>query len=114
MREIVFYRTDAGKCYINEFLDYLSGKEAQKVVWIFKIVEELEIVPKRYFKKLANTEDIWEVRIEGKDKTYRILGFFDGNKIVVLNHALIKKTQKTPKHDIEIAEHRKRDYMRRK
>jgi len=50
MREIVFYRTDAGKCYINEFLDSLSGKEAQKVVWIFKIVEELEIVPKRYFK----------------------------------------------------------------
>jgi len=114
MREIVFYRTDAGKCYIDEFLDSLSGKEAQKVVWIFKIVEELEIVPKRYFKKLANTEDIWEVRIDGKDKTYRILGFFDGNKIVVLNHAFIKKTRKTPKHEIEIAEHRKRDYMRRK
>ena len=36
------------------------------------------------------------------------------NKIVVLNHAFIKKTQKTPKRDIETAEQRKREYMRRK
>lgn len=114
MREILFYRTDTGKCYIEDFLDSLSGKEAQKVVWVFKLIEEFENVPKRYFKKLVNTEDIWEVRVDGRDKTYRILGFFDGNKIVVLNHAFIKKTQKTPKRNIEIAENRKRDYIRRK
>ena len=114
MREIVFYRTDTGRCYIEDFLDSLSGKEAQKVVWIFKLIEELENVPGKYFKKLANTEDIWEVRVDGRDKTYRILGFFDGNKMIVLNHAFIKKTQKTPKRNIEVAENRKRDYMRRK
>jgi len=61
---------------------------------------------------LVNTDDIWEVRVDGKDKTYRRLGFFDGNKIVVLNHAFVKKTQKTPKRDIKIAENRKREYMR--
>jgi len=114
MRGIVFYRTETGKCYIEDFLDSLSGKEAQKIVWVFKLIEEFDSIPKRYFKKLFNTEDIWEVRVDGKNKTYRILGFFDGNKIVVLNHAFIKKTQKTPKRNIEIAENRKRDYMRRK
>ena len=114
MREIVFYRTETGKCYVKEFLDSLSGKEAQKVVWLFKLIEELESIPKKYFKKLTNTDNIWEVRVDGKDKTYRILGFFDGDKIVVLNHAFVKKTQKTPKRNIEIAESRKRDYIRRK
>jgi len=34
--------------------------------------------------------------------------------VVVLNHAFVKKTQKTPKRDIDIAESRKRDYIRRK
>jgi len=114
MREIVFYRTDTGKCYIEDFLDTLSGKEAQKVVWVFKLIEKFENVPKQYFRKLSNTEDIWEVRVDGRDKTYRILGFFDVNKIVVLNHAFTKKTQKTPKRNIQIAENRKRDYIRRK
>lgn len=114
MREIVFYRIETGKCYVKEFLDSLSGKEAQKVVWLFKLIEELESIPKKYFKKLTSTDNIWEVRVDGRDKTYRILGFFDGNKIVVFNHAFIKKTQKTPKRDIEIAESRKTDYMRRK
>jgi len=114
MREIVFYRSNTGKCYIKNFLDSLSGKEAQKVIWVFKIIEEFENIPKSYFKKLVNTKDIWEVRVDGIDKAYRILGFFDGNKIVVLNHAFIKKTQKTPKRNIEIAESRKRDYIRRK
>lgn len=114
MREIVFYRAEAGKCYVKDFLDSLSGKEAQKVVWHFKLIEELESIPKKYFIKLSNTDDIWEIRVNGKDKTYRIMGFFDGNTIVVLNHVFVKKTQKTPKRDIEIAENRKRDFMRRK
>jgi len=55
-------------------LDTLSGKEAQKVIWVFKLIEEFKNVPKKYFKKLVNTYDIWEVRADGKDKTYRILG----------------------------------------
>jgi len=114
MREIVFYRADSGKCYIEDFIDSLSGKEAQKVIWVLKLIEELENIPKRYFKKLTNTENIWEVRVDGKDKTYRILGFLYGNKIVVLNHAFIKKTQKTSKREIQTAEQRKREYMRRK
>ncbi len=50
MREIIFYRTDTGKCYIEEFLDTLSGKEAQKVIWVFKLIEEFENVHKKYLK----------------------------------------------------------------
>lgn len=52
MREIIFYKTKSGSSPIEEFLDSLNSKQAQKVVWVMKIVEELETVPTTYYKKL--------------------------------------------------------------
>lgn len=74
----------------------------------------MDIVPKQYFKKLKNSEDIWEVRVDGINKTFRILGFFYKEELIILNHAFIKKTQKTPRNAIEIAINRKNEYLRRK
>ncbi|MCK4837413.1 MAG: type II toxin-antitoxin system RelE/ParE family toxin [Desulfobulbaceae bacterium] len=42
---------------------------------------------------------------------FRLLGFFDGNELVVLSHAFTKKTQKTPQKEIKKAEQRKKDYF---
>lgn len=71
-------------------------------------------MPKQYFKKLVNTDDIWEVRINSGGQAYRLLGFFDGTNLVVLDYALQKKTQKTPQNAIKIAERRKKDYFKRR
>ena len=114
MRKIIFYRTDSGKCPVEEFLDSLSSKEAQKVTWVLKLIEELPRVPSHYFKKLVNTEDIWEVRVIFGKKIFRILSFWDGPKLIILAHAFQKKTEKTPKQAIQIAEARKSDYLRRR
>ncbi len=81
------------------------------MTWVLQITEELDIVPVQYFKKLTNTDDIWEVRIQMGGNIFRILGFLDDEHLVVLNHGFQKKTQKTPKKDIKIAENRKRDYL---
>ena len=81
---------------------------------MLSLVEELEVVPKQYFKKMINTEDLWEVRVRMGSNIFRLLGFFDGAKIVVLSHAFQKKTQKTPKRAIKLAEERKTDYFGRK
>lgn len=72
------------------------------------------MVPSQYFKKLVNTDDIWEIRVQVGRNTFRLLGFFDGSKLVILNHAFAKNSQKIPKSGIAIAEQRKRDYFRRK
>ncbi len=45
MKEIVFYRTESGKCPVEEFLDSLTAKQAQKVVWVLNLIEELDDVP---------------------------------------------------------------------
>jgi len=58
MREIVFYRTESGGCPAEEFLDSLSAKQAQKVTWVMELVEELDVVPVKYFKKMTGTDDI--------------------------------------------------------
>lgn len=114
MRDIQFYRTQSGRSPVEDFLDSLSGSQAAKIAWVLQLVEELDPVPIQYFKKLTNTEDLWEVRIQVGRNTFRLLGFFDGSQLVVLNHAFTKKSQKIPKSDITVAEGRKRDYFRRR
>ena len=114
MKEIRFYRSEAGACPVEEFLDSLTGKQAQKVAWVLKLIEEIENVPSQYLKKLVSTNDLWEVRVQAGNNIYRLLGFMEGNRIVILNHAFQKKTQKTPKKEIQIAEARKRDYLERR
>ena len=96
-----------------KFLDGLDSKQSKKVIWTLQLIEEQELVSTQYFKKLVNTDDLWEVRIASGSNIFRLLGFFDGSKLVVISHAFQKKTQKTPKHAIEIAEQRKRDYFRK-
>lgn len=114
VREVIFYRSSANKSPIDEFLDTLSSKQAQKVAWVLNLIEELDIVPGQYFQKMVSTDDIWEARVKIGSNIFRLLGFFDGSELVVMSHAFQKKTQKTPLQAIRLAEERKRDYFRRK
>ncbi len=114
MRKVDFYRTSSGHCPIEQFLDSLTARQSAKVTWTLRLIEELEFVPKQYFKKLVGTDDIWEVRVNIGGDTFRLLAFFDGPKLVVLTHAFAKQTRKIPRSDIRTAEQRKRDYFRRK
>jgi len=113
VKEIVFYRTASGNCPVEEFLDSLSSKQAQKVTWVMQLIEELEVVPVKYFKKMTGKDEIWEIRIRFGNSIFRIMGFLEEERIVVLNHAFQKKTQKTPKKEIAIAEARKKDHLLR-
>ena len=113
-KEIRFYRTDAGSCPVEEFVDSLTGKQAQKIAWVLSLIEELDTVPVRYLKKLVNTDDLWEVRIDSGNNTFRLLGFIDEGQLVVLVHGFQKKSQKIPKQAIALAQERKKEYFRRK
>lgn len=114
MRQIIFYRSESGNCPVEEFLDDLTAKQAKKIIWVLNIIEEYESVSAKYFKKLVNTNDLWEVRVSSGSNIFRLLCFFDGNDVIVLTHAFQKKTQKTPKQTLKIAEKRMNDYLRRK
>lgn len=114
MREIHFYRPAGGGCPVEAFLDSLGSKQAQKVAWVLQVVRELPRVPAQYLKKLEGTEDLWEVRAEFGGDAFRLLGFWDSGRLIILTNGFAKKTQKTPEREMALAKQRRRDYLSRK
>lgn len=114
MWAVRFYRTRAGQCPAREFLDSLSAKQAQKVVWVLQLVEDLESVPAQYLKKLSGTEEIWEIRAQHGGNAFRLLGFFDPPDVLVLTNGFAKKSERTPRREIAVAETRRSDYLTRR
>jgi len=112
-RKIIFYETESGRIPVKEFLDSLNISVVQKISWTLRIIKETPQVPKTYFRKLINSDDIWEVRIKLGSNIYRIFSFWDKQNLIVLSNGIIKKTQKTPARDILLAEKYKADYFRR-
>lgn len=113
MRIVIFYRLPNGQSPIESFLDSLTGKQAQKVLWVLQLIEELEQLPRQYFKKLVDSDEIWEVRIQFGNDIFRLLGFFENGSLLILTNGFIKKTQKTPSQEIALAIRRKNEYLAR-
>ncbi len=114
MLDVQFYRTAGGACPVEEFPDSLNAKQAQKVLWVLRAVQELPRVPMQYFKKLEGTDDLWEVRAEFGGDAFRLLGFWDAGRLIILTNGFAKKTQKTPDREIALAEQRKHDHLSRR
>jgi len=100
-RTVFFNRTADGKCPSEDFINALPGKAAQKVAWVLRLLEELELVPSTYLAKLPGTNDIWECRVSFSSNAYRILCFFRSKSTVVLTNGFIKKKKRTPRSEIE-------------
>ena len=113
MRSIEFYKTDSGHSPVEKFLDLLSDQQVEKVLWVLKIIKEMDRVPSCYFKKLVNTDGIYEVRVAFGGNIFRLLCFFHVRNMIILTNGFQKKTQACPESEIEIAEKRKKDYLRR-
>jgi len=113
MRKIDFYKTVNNKIPVEEFLDSLSDKEAEKVLWVLRLVRQQKRVSREYFQKLENTKDIWEVRASFGNNEFRLLGFWHKSNLILLTNGFRKKTQKTPKAEIKLAESRKKEYLKR-
>ncbi len=95
-------------------MDALTSQQARKVVWVLQLIEELDVVPVQYFKKLVNTDGIWEVRAPFGGNIFRLLGFLEHGNVVILTHGFQKKTQETPRKEIKLAENRKKEYLNRR
>jgi len=113
-RKVIFYKTVDGKCPIKEYLDSLSDKDARKISWTLSLLEEMDIVPAVYFKKLEGTEAIWECRIRCGSVSHRIFCFFTGRSVIVLTNGFLKKGRKAPKIEIRRAELIRREYIARR
>lgn len=100
--KVVYYTSPSGKIPVKEFLDAAGPKVKTKALRILMTVEEYglqAITP--HIKKLAGTP-LWEIRILGGNNV-RILFVTQLERRILLLHAFIKKTNKTPAKEIAIA-----------
>jgi len=104
-RTIIFY-----KDYFQEFFEKQNKKVRAKIVWTFDLVEDLQRVPETYLKHLENTDGLYEIRVQLGSDIFRIFCFFDEGQLVIITNGFQKKTQKTPKQEIEIALKIKSEY----
>ena len=74
------------------------------------MIEDIDRISEIYLKHLKNTSGLYEIRVQVGSNIYRIFCFFDIDNIVVIGHGFQKKSQKTPKQQIEKAEQIKREY----
>jgi phage-related protein len=72
------------------------------------------MVPVKYFSHMTGTTGIFEVRVEVGTNIYRVFSFFDEGQLIILVNGFQKKSQKTPKKEIELAEKLKKQYFNEK
>lgn len=102
------------KEYFTDFFDNQKQKVKDKIIWTFKLIETIKNVPEDYLKHLEGTNGLYEIRVQQGSDIYRIFCFFDAGKLVVLANGFHKKTQKTPKSEIEKALKIKLEYEKEK
>jgi phage-related protein len=109
IRTIIFYKN-----YFREFFEKQHDKVKNKIIWTFDLIEELQRIPETYLKHLEGTDGLYEIRIQVASDVFRIFCFFDDGKLVVLANGFQKKTQKTPKKEIDKALKIKAEYENEK
>ena len=109
MFDVEFYRLPNGKAPVEEFLDSLNVKMRNKALNSLLLLEEFGNTLREPHSKSVG-DGIFELRIKFANDITRIFYFFYvGNKIILTN-GFIKKTQKTPAAEIELARKYKEDY----
>lgn len=105
-RQIIFH----GHYFQNFYLE-MNDVVREKIGYVFRIIKTVDKVSEKFLKHIEGTDGLYEIRIEAGRNIYRIFCCFDKGNLVVLFNAFQKKTQKTPKQEIEFAEKLKKEYF---
>ena len=106
-RDIYYY-----KSYYLDFFATLNPDVKRKFNWTLKLIATIARVPVKYFNHIAGTNGLYEVRVEVGSNIYRVFSFFDEGRLIILLNGFQKKSQKTPKNEIELAEKLKKTIFR--
>lgn len=109
IRNIFYY-----KRYYLDFFESLRPEVKTKFNWTLGLIATLDRVPVKFFKHMAESDGIYEIRVEVGNDIFRVFSFFDKGQLIVLVNGFQKKSQKTPKKEIELAEGLKKQYYNEK
>lgn len=105
-RQIIFHEH-----YFQEFYLEVNDNVKDKIGYVFRVIKTVDKVPEKFLKHIQETDGLYEIRIEAGSNIYRIFCCFDKGNLVVLFNGFQKKTQKTPKSEIELAQKLKLEYF---
>lgn len=106
IRNIYYYKN-----YYLDFFESLDHETKKKFNWTLKLISTLDKVPVKYFRHIKNSTGLFEIRVEFRSNIYRVFSFFDEGQLIILVNGFQKKSQKTPKKEIEKAEKLKKQYF---
>lgn len=106
IRNIFYY-----KRYYLDFFEKQTKDVQKKFNWTLQLIATLERVPAKYFQHMEGTEGVYEIRVEVSSNIFRAFAFFDEGHLIVLGNAFQKKTQKTPKNEVDLAKKIKKEYF---
>lgn len=98
--------------HFESFISGLSPDQRKKIHYGLLLLKKLDRIPQKYVKHIR--DGIYELRTEYAGNIFRTFFFFDQGNIVVLLNGFQKKTQKTPKKEIEKAIRLKEEYYETK
>jgi len=105
-RQIVFYKE-----YFLEFYKDLDINLKDKIQYVFELIKQVDRVPEKFLSQITGSDGLFEIRIEYQSNIYRVFCCFDQGKLIVLFNGFQKKTQKTPRNEIEKAMRLKQEYF---
>lgn len=110
---VEFYIDPNGKSPVREFLNSLDRKTVARLDWS---IEQLRVRNQQAREPLVKNLEgkLWELRRKSNGNIYRLMYFFFTGQRIVFVHGFQKKTQKTPRREIETAKARMEDYLSRK
>ena len=103
--------------YKNHFWEFYNSQSLEvqtKIDWSINLVRVLKVIPSKYFEHLTGTDGLFEIRVQLNSNIYRIFCCFDEGNLVVLFNGFQKKSQKTPKNEIDRASKLKEEYFAEK
>jgi phage-related protein len=109
---IEFYQKEDGTEPAQEFLLELEPKLKAKMYIAFSALENLGVHTREPYSKFIE-DGIFELRAKQGTNISRILYFFVVGDTAVLTNGFVKKTQNTPKNEIEKAKKYREDYLKR-
>ncbi len=97
-RQIIFYGD-----YFIDFYQTQYPKVKTKIQYVLELIKRVSRVREKFLKHLEDTDGLYEIRIDYQSNIYRIFCCFDKGRLIVLFNGFQKKTQKTPKQEIDKA-----------
>lgn len=104
----------AYKNYFQNFLLKQPKIVQDKIFKIIEAIETLERIPSTYLKSIEGVRGLYEARIQLASNYWRVFCFFEEDKLIILLNGFQKKTQKTPRSEIERAIRLMKEYHEEK